>query len=250
MFSTVYQSYALDVARLKKHHSGIDIKLQSYVDDFIKSSDGLLNKQDLEDITMGFRKYPEDSTIIGTCWYMMQCNEIDINEEWFNNLYITELERRSVIYHELGHCVLGRGHTSPPVVSSFLSWLEWFAFKIGWYTPRGYLKDDCPVSLMHPYNLGYKCLKIHWKYYIQELYHNSKITKKIDINPEPVVCKDPHNIEMRVCNKPTVINSTSKWTKRDGSTLKRAIKTCIVKYKGCLKIFTKKDELSYTAICD
>jgi hypothetical protein len=57
----------------------------------------------------------------------------------------TEKEKIELVFHELGHCQQGRGHTST------------------------YLTDGCPVSLMDPYTLDLWCLDTHWDYYIEEL---------------------------------------------------------------------------------
>lgn len=62
----------------------------------------------------------------------------------------TEVQKLFIVYHELGHCVLDRGHI------------------------EDFMEDGCPVSLMKSDFVDYqgKCGDIHFVYYINELRNN------------------------------------------------------------------------------
>ena len=64
-------------------------------------------------------------------------------------LELTPLERTSVVWHELAHCVTLREHVNVK------------------------LPDACPASLMYPSLISYKCLDTHWDYYVREMFEYS-----------------------------------------------------------------------------
>jgi hypothetical protein len=124
-------------------------------------------------VSIEFHTYLEDSTVVGTCHRnLIEKSIIWINEEWWNSLYVSEYQRLEVVFHELGHCVLLRAHTIPPNDSDrgFFTWWERLFFKIGIFIPKGYLKDGCPSSIMHPYTMLDLCFIKHYKYYMDELF--------------------------------------------------------------------------------
>lgn len=61
------------------------------------------------------------------------------------------IERRALVYHELGHAALGRDHYNT------------------------FLPDNCPASLMNSYAISEWCLIEHWELYKFELIHNRKL---------------------------------------------------------------------------
>lgn len=67
-----------------------------------------------------------------------------ISTEYFNE--IADAQREELIFHELGHCVLDRGHTATA------------------------LGDGCPSSIMDPYTLDPYCYSEHYEYYKEELF--------------------------------------------------------------------------------
>ncbi len=152
----------------------VDPELQIYLDSFIADSKGMVLKSDMTRIGIKIKKYKKDNDAIGTCY--IYNGKITISEEWWERA--TFLEKKEVIFHELGHCVLLRPHTSPPDSDNFWGFLEGILFKMGILNKIGFLKDGCPASLMHPHTIGYGCITEHYVYYINELYRNSRLYKK------------------------------------------------------------------------
>jgi len=251
------QSSCSTSVRITRKYKGIDIKLSHYTEMFISESKGKVKAEDLEKLTMGFMDYPKETSVVGTCWPMGNFTEIDISKyAWERNH--SSYYRKELIYHELGHCILGRNHSAITKASGFVASIERFFFKIGLWQPMGYLADGCPASLMHPYMVGDDCFKDHYVYYIEELFAN--------YNPTPVIerfynfdtdfgyifdqNRTPQSVENKEeCPNAKVVNKTNTWNEGDISTIKRAYKTCEKKYNSCLKIFTKTSESSYQAIC-
>lgn len=85
---------------------------------------------------------------IGLCVKGKSRNTITLDTKFWNQ--VDEIRKETLLYHELGHCVLGRGHTSKRMAS-------------GEY-----------VSIMTPYILSEKTYLAHREYYILELFENSK----------------------------------------------------------------------------
>ena len=51
-----------------------------------------------------------DGNVVGECWYNSHSpNEIRIDRSFWRNA--SELSREHVVFHELGHCYLDRGHS-------------------------------------------------------------------------------------------------------------------------------------------
>lgn len=71
---------------------------------------------------------------------------------------LSETNKKLVIWHELGHCILGRSHDPSMVTKEDNYYRE---LKV--YRPRG-----CAVSIMHPI-MDYVCFYGNEKYYLQEL---------------------------------------------------------------------------------
>lgn len=70
---------------------------------------------------------------------------VEINRDyWFK---ISELQRTNLVFHELGHCALNRGHVRP------------------------IFKKPCPSSFMHYQVMSNNCLKVHYNKYIREMFH-------------------------------------------------------------------------------
>lgn len=51
----------------------------------------------------------QDENVAGTCQYGSHVKHVTIDASFWNRY--NYLEREFVVFHELGHCVLGRGHT-------------------------------------------------------------------------------------------------------------------------------------------
>jgi len=230
--------------RLLKDYEDIDTEFTPYVQEFIYASKGKVRREKFEGFTMGFREFNGDVSTVGVCHPLAY--EVDINVEWWDNT-LSQSKRIELVFHELGHCVLRRGHTQKPTGSSWLAFWERVGFKIGMFEEKGMLPDGCPSSFMHPYTLSEACINRHFNYYIEELFKRTrpnyveKIEQKASRRPS-------HKVK---CTKqPKVINKTKTWNKRDRDTLRRAKVTCVESYHSCLKTFWKNTESSYAALCE
>lgn len=85
-----------------------------------------------------------ENRVVGTCLQTPFLNFIKIDPTWYFK-GSTPLSRRSVVYHELGHCLCDLDHHNTIT-------------KIG-----------CPESLMHESTMGEFCLRRNWSKYIQRL---------------------------------------------------------------------------------
>lgn len=228
--------------RMVKKYDTIESEFVPYVYEFIHASKGKVQKRHFKNFTMGFRDYNEDDNTIGTCHYL--ANEVDISRDWWNNT-ASPSQRLELAFHELGHCILKRGHTKKPTHSSFEAWLERVLFNLGIFDEKEYLQDGCPASFMHPYNLGDHCINKHFNYYINELFGRYEKHNYVESRSwhEPA----SHNNK---CREPKIINKTNTWNKRDEDTLARAKVRCLDYYNSCLKTFWKNSSDSYTALCE
>lgn len=227
--------------RLSKKYKGVDPELQTYVEEFKVLSKGKVTDYDLRNFSMGFRDYEKGSSIAGTCHYGVK--EVDISRKWWNS-WNTPAERLELVFHELGHCILKRGHTKKPTHDSFIAWMERLGFKLGFFTDKGLLYDGCPASFMHPYTIGDRCINTHFHYYINELFDRHEDMNYVMLRSEEHVYRE------NKCSKPKVINKTETWTDRDQGTLERSKNRCLELYGSCLKVFIKKEELTYNVICE
>jgi hypothetical protein len=99
------------------------------------------------DIPIQFADFT-NSANIGLCtWWDSGYRQITIDKTYWDNPYITEEIKISLIFHELGHCDLNRQHNS------------------------ALRSDGQPVSLMYPYNVGY--LPQDEDYYFDELFNRN-----------------------------------------------------------------------------
>jgi len=220
-----------------KKHKDIDPEFKRYVQKFIDLSSGKVKKEDLEGLTIGFVDNDWSGTV-GTC-YPIFPNEIDVNRDWWFET-TSELKRTELIFHELGHCILHRSHTEPTMSGGIIGSIERFLFKIGVYEQKGYLDDGCPASIMNNYILSEKCFYKHYTYYIDELYEEKTYSE----------WRESTTFSYNSCRKAKIINHTNEWNKRDRATFNRAFKTCLKRYKSCMKTFTKKDNSTYSVICN
>jgi hypothetical protein len=114
--------------------------LKDYIDRFEKECNCKVDVQ----IKMGYMEY-FPGYVIGECrMYPMVPRQIVINETTWPHM--TDMEKEMLVFHELGHCYLGREHTEE-------------------------LKDDSflPKSIMYPSVFSYP----HYlkQYYINELFN-------------------------------------------------------------------------------
>lgn len=151
--------------------------LQPYVDEFNSyvSSYGtpILNKgiyytfQDLSSLP---------GRILGKCSAYKNDNIILIDPTFWAGA--SDWDRRSVLFHELGHCVLGRGHRTLFFQGSGLYYDG--GYKPSWPSANHYLADgftinpnyrvDWPLSLMHRSIVREARFRVEATYYLTELF--------------------------------------------------------------------------------
>lgn len=93
-----------------------------------------------------------ESSVLGTCYYGF-FRYITVNKKNWKEL--NYLQKKMVIYHELGHCVLDRDHEEDNIFP--LVEVEKFT-------------DQCPKSIMVRYIPKVSCLVTHQKEYINDLF--------------------------------------------------------------------------------
>jgi len=88
----------------------VDIALQSYFSDFETEGRARGIDLDLSDYALtGDISEIHEANVAGLCRYSSnQPNQITIDRSFWNNA--SPMLREMVVFHELGHCVLARGH--------------------------------------------------------------------------------------------------------------------------------------------
>jgi hypothetical protein len=243
LFSQTACASSVEV-RLFKEYNYIDEEFKPYVQEFIYASQGKINERKFESFTMGFRTFKSSVSTVDVCHPIAY--EVDISKEWWENT-LSQPKRIELVFHELGHCILNRGHTQKPIGDDWLDFFERLGFKIGMFEEKDTLPDKCPASFMHPYTLSEQCINKHFNYYINELFKKTRKNYVEGIEKKPI--RQPsHKV---VCtDAPQVINKTNSWVKRDEDTFTRAKNKCITSYHSCLKTFWKHTKSSYAALCE
>jgi len=76
--------------------------------------------------------------------------EIHINKQWYSGA--NNIQRKQVLYHELAHCVLDKGHNDSMIALDFIM---------------------CPKSIMNTHEFGpilaVNCFEKYFEYYINEI---------------------------------------------------------------------------------
>lgn len=167
LFTFFFTSCASDTTRKKKNeyvrivpiHEGVDKEFRTFVRKFQDKTDKGYTALEL---TIGFKEKPYP--VIGQCyWVTFFKREIDIDPYYWQSS--SELEKQSLIDHEMGHCVCHRLH-SP---TTQREWYDKALEFLGIIRKEGFLYDGCPDSLMHFGNIPEKCLIQHKTYYDTEM---------------------------------------------------------------------------------
>lgn len=115
-----------------------DPRVEIYKNDFEHDT---MRKTDSITIELVDTLYPSRPEIIGYCYYDEHL--IKIRHDFW--VFATPLSRKIVVYHELGHCLIGRSHRNDT------------------------FPDNCARSLMNSNLPALECLNKHYDDYIQEL---------------------------------------------------------------------------------
>jgi hypothetical protein len=226
-------SHTRDYIRLYPKHNKSDPVFDKYKTMFVSHSLGKVKKEDVEDINIGF--VDNESSSIATCYHMIYFTEISVNRRYWEAMKNSEYKRANLLLHELGHCVLLRPHT----VIHRDSWhpshiIERFLGFVGFVKEYPNLVDGCPYSIMHPTMSVYDntidfCFNKHEEHYLMELYN--------DLNGKYFGDLSKNCPNYKIINK----NTSGKISSKDWTTIFRAEKTCIDRYKSCLKSITLKN---------
>lgn len=102
----------------------------------------------------------DDPEVAGYCWSFANGDrKIEADSAWWATA--SPLAREALVFHELGHCVLGREHRDSQVQREGLV---------------------IPVSLMSPYILDEFIYSRFYSYYIQELF--DRVNRSVNTNPQ------------------------------------------------------------------
>jgi len=218
-----------------------------YVDDFKKRSN---IKEISYNIVFGKLSYSKNGKkgVIGTCNFVSERITID-TKYWKKS---TNIEKESLIFHELGHCQLNRQHTSPKTSDgSIMYYIENIGYILGILETKEDLIDGCPASHMHPYDISNECLWAHRDYYNKELFNKNSKFYNTYSEDENEVIGSALIFNVKLCPEPIKINETEEeWKQIDTDNMEHAIKRCpIVTGLQCLKVFKKKEPLVYHVIC-
>jgi predicted metal-dependent peptidase len=126
----------------------IDRRLQHYVDEFVKDSNGKVTKDDIKGMKIILHSLEasfenKERMVVGMCNPLTR--EILIDPSFLRRRSYKAM--KALMYHELAHCLLWRFHTSEKME-----------------------KDNCEASLMSSYVPSYLCLDKHWDHYVKELF--------------------------------------------------------------------------------
>lgn len=157
--------------RFKPHFIGVDSRAYPLALEYVIRA-GQHNIKFTRYISIGFTDI-NAGRVVGVCFRGSDFREIIIdNKEWNNTPYET---RKELLFHELTHCLCGRGHDygsgknyPPPGMERIVELFHKWPF----YMSRpGRFEDGCPTSIMFPYVLPKSCLDLHNKEYMDEMFN-------------------------------------------------------------------------------
>lgn len=120
--------------------TNINKEVRVYADQFI--IDMRLDKSELKSYHIGFSDLFQGN-IVGVCIYGVR--SIFLRRDYWK--FSSDIEKRALVYHELGHCVCNSfGHNENFDVL-----------------------NKCPESIMYPEIPSEYCLNKQWNYYVSEL---------------------------------------------------------------------------------
>jgi hypothetical protein len=134
----------------------IEEEFQPYIDSFVNLSVDLNKPIIIDNLIVRYGNNPDNDKYLGVCITGLETPIIEINPNYWVNL--NESEKEHVMFHELGHCVLNRGHDEGQLL------LE----DLGYYIPK---------SIMYPYIFSSNVYESNYDYYVNELFYNTKTIK-------------------------------------------------------------------------
>lgn len=128
-------------------------------------------------VSIGFTDIKRKS-VIGVCGMTDSWREIDLDSKFWKKA--SWPSKIALVYHELTHCYCTRGHDFDNGVAypdnDLAKLIEEIMVRqpISPLRPSGYLDDNCPKSIMHPYALEDGCFTKHYSYYVKEMFARCK----------------------------------------------------------------------------
>lgn len=128
----------------------IDPQLQPYFYSFLKDAADLGHPILVDNLSMHFVTNLIPSSHQGVCEKNKNPPRILISLQYWQSFQ--EIEKKALVYHELGHCVLGLEHDN-----EYICFSEY---------------NECiPRSLMYPYSISAWFYSKYWNYYASELFN-------------------------------------------------------------------------------
>jgi hypothetical protein len=172
-----------------------DAQLQPFVDEFynLKSDAGI--SEDSHRVFYQLKDLSIYGSVLGRCETFSNANIIYVDTNFFSTA--SHLDIKSVIFHEMGHCDLGRNHRTVYWQGTFASYV---GIKPNWGNYTRYLSDgitanpnyrgEWPLSLMHRSIVREAKFSVESNYYIYELFHEG-------LSEAPVLGNTEQNCEAR-----------------------------------------------------
>jgi hypothetical protein len=162
--------------KIKPDHIGIAEELIKYELSY-KTLALLHNIKFTNSVSIGFsviKMKKGTKKVVGVCNYGKNFREIDIDIAYWNAN--SEITRRTLLYHEITHCLCGRDHDygagdKYPDVDTAVGALVTIIRQPFYKIPPGYMDDRCPMSIMHPYILSDECAIKHREVYDNEMFN-------------------------------------------------------------------------------
>jgi hypothetical protein len=144
----------------------VDKELQPFVDDFIIQAKiqgkeislkniviklGNANDYQPQENKIGYCLYQRDSGTVSMFEDVEESNIVIIDQTFFNRASVSDVTRRELVFHELGHCILNRAHNET-------------------------LVNNAPISIMYPSSVSMRNMSYYManeSKFLEELFNVS-----------------------------------------------------------------------------
>lgn len=131
--------------------SHINTDLQTYVNRFLQVAQEQGYNVSLDNLIVDYERL--SGNVIGVC-YLGGVPKVGISESYWKRLAVSNSDREQLMFHELGHCLLGRGHLDIMITSVDT-------------------RDPVPESIMRYMHFSADVYNKNWIYYMKELFFHS-----------------------------------------------------------------------------
>lgn len=153
-----------------------DNQIKPFVDEFFTEVDNYSTTPTHKDIYYKFKDLSnEPGNVLGQCQMFINANILYISQNFWSTA--SEWDKRSLIFHELGHCALGRAHRTLYWQGTSSSYD--YGIVPAWTDANRYLPDgitlnpnyrgDWPLSIMHRSIVRAAKFQPEYQYYVREL---------------------------------------------------------------------------------